>query len=191
MNSFWFFLDKVQDYMKKGAAACIVVMAAITCSDIFLRAALNYPIFGSEELVSIFAILAMGLSLPYSHKQGVHIGVEIITRLFSKKSQAIIHFITNTLSAILMTIISWRIFIFAQVGSQSGENSMNLQIPMYYFAYILSVCFFIFSLFIVKDLFLFFTETNEMRAVVNNKQETNKLDNNKIEIKKLGDNNKR
>ncbi|MBF0376312.1 MAG: TRAP transporter small permease [Desulfamplus sp.] len=161
MNSFWFFIDKVQDYMKKGAAACIVAMAAITCSDIFLRTAFNSPIFGSEELVSIFAILAMGLSLPYSHKQGVHIGVEIIIRLFSKKSQAIIKFITNTLSAILMAIVSWRIFIFAQVRSQSGESSMNLQLPMYYFAYILGVCFLIFSLFMLKDIILFLGENKK------------------------------
>lgn len=163
MKSFWIFMDKLQDYMKIAAAFSIVAMAAITCSDIVLRTTLNSPIFGSEELVSICAILAMSLSLPYSHKKDVHIGVEIFIRLFSKKTQAVVKFITDTLSAILMSIISWRMFLFANSMAQSGERSMNLQLPMHYFTYILGVCFLIFAIFILKDAIIFFTGEEKNR----------------------------
>ncbi len=163
MKAFWFFMDKLQDYMKMVAAFCIVAMAAITCFDIVLRATLNSPIFGSEELVSICAILAMSFSLPYSHTKDVHIGVEIFVKLFSKNTQSIIKAITNTLSIILMAIISWRMFLFGSSMSASGERSMNLQLPMYYFTYILGGCFLIFAIFIIKDVVLFFTGVKENR----------------------------
>jgi TRAP-type C4-dicarboxylate transport system permease small subunit len=167
MRSFWFFLDKLQDYMKIGSAFCIIAMAGITCCDVFLRTTFNYPIFGSEEIVSVFALLAMGFSLPYAHKQGVHIGVEIFIRLFSKKVQYGVKLITNTLSLILMSIISWRIFIFAGAKAQSGESSMNLELPMYYCAYVLSICFLIFSVSILKDILLLLTQPK--KAVGGNK----------------------
>lgn len=161
MKSLWFFMDKLQDYMKMLAAVCVVAMATITCSDIVMRALLNHPIFGSEELVSICAILAIAFSLPYSHKKDVHIGVEILVRLLSKRTQSIIKVITNIISVILMSIISWRMFLFAASIAKSGERSMNLQLPMYYFTYILGGCFVIFSIFILKDIITFFIGVKE------------------------------
>lgn len=163
MESLWSFLDKLQDYMKMVAALCVAAMATITCCDVLLRATINHPIFGSEELVSICALLTMALALPYSHKKDVHIGVEILVRLFSKRTQSAIRMVTNTLSVILMAIISWRIFIFASAMANSGERSMNLQLPMYYFAYILGVGFVIFSIFILKDIIMFFKGAKEER----------------------------
>ncbi|MBF0234441.1 MAG: TRAP transporter small permease [Desulfamplus sp.] len=163
MKSFWFFMDKLQDYMRMAAAVCIVAMATITCSDIVLRVTLNSPIFGSEEIVSICAILTIAFSMPYAHKKDVHIGVEILVRLFSHRTQAIIKAITNILSAILMFIISWRMFLFAGSIAKSGERSMNLQLPMYYFSYILAGCFLIFAIFILKDIIMFFTGAKEER----------------------------
>lgn len=161
MRSFWFFMDKMQDYMKMLAAISIMAMAVITCSDIVMRALLNTPIFGSEELVSICAILTIAFSLPYSHKKDVHIGVEIFVRRFSKKSQSTIKLVTDTLTVTLMSIISWRMFLFAGSMAKSGERSMNLQLPMYYFTYILGGCFVIFSIFILKDIISFFTGVKE------------------------------
>ncbi|MBF0204208.1 MAG: TRAP transporter small permease [Desulfamplus sp.] len=161
MKSLWFFMDKLQDYMKMAGAFCIMVMATITCSDIVMRAAFNSPIFGSEEIVSICAILTMVFALPYSHKQDAHIGVEIFVRLFSQKTQSIIKVVTGTISFILMAVISWRLFLFAGTIVKSGERSMNLQLPMYYFVYISGACFVIFSIFILKDIIMFFTAIKE------------------------------
>jgi len=161
MESFWIFLDKLQDYMKMVAAFFVVGMAAVTCSDVILRVVANNPIFGSEELVSICSLLVMGCALPYSHKKDVHIGVEILIRLFSKKTQAMVKVVTDLLSVILMAVISWRMLIFAGSIAESGERSMNLQLPMHYFAYILGGGFIIFTIFILKDIIMFFKGAEE------------------------------
>ncbi len=161
MKSFWSFLDKIQDKMKMLGAICLMGMCSVTCADVFLRGAFNMPIYGSEEIVTIFATLTIAFSLPYSHIKDVHIGVEILVRLFSKKLQRIIRVTTQFFSLILMAIITWRMFTYAGTMSQSGVRSMNLELPMYYLVHVLSFCFLIFSLMILKDVIRFFKGVKE------------------------------
>jgi len=156
MKKIWAFLDNVQDKMKMLAAICLMGMCSVTCADVFLRGTLNIPIFGSEEIVSILATLTIAFSLPYSHVKDVHIGVEILVRLLSKTVQDWIKFVTQIASLVIMTIITWRMFIYAHDVGQSGERSMNLELPMHYLVYVLAFCFLIFSFMILKDVIGFF-----------------------------------
>ena len=77
-------------------------------------------------------------------------------RLFSLRTQAVVKFCTNVLALVLFVIVTWRMALYAQTMQKVGEVSMNLQFPTYYIIYLLSFCFFVFSLFILKDIFKFF-----------------------------------
>jgi len=142
--------------MKAIAAVCLMGMCLMTCADVILRSTLNRPIFGSEEIVSIFAVLAIGFALPYSHKKDSHVGVEILVRLLSKKTQNILRFFTNLLSLSIFALITWKMFVYAQTMQRSGMLSMNLELPMYCFVYALSFCLLILSLCILHDVLKFF-----------------------------------
>ncbi|MBF0201084.1 MAG: TRAP transporter small permease [Desulfamplus sp.] len=157
MNQLWNFLDLLQDKMKMLAAASLMGMSLMTCSDVFLRAAFNKPIFGTEEIVSIFAILSVALALPYCHKKDVHFGVEIFVKLLPRKVAGIIRLITDICSLTLILMISWSMIRYAGTMSRSGVVSMNLELPMYYFIYVMGFCFVVFSLMILKDIVQFFT----------------------------------
>ena len=135
---------------------CLMGMALMTCADVVLRATINKPIFGSEEIVSIFAVLAIGFALPYAHKKDSHVGVEIVVRLLSKRSQEIIRLVTNSFACLLFLLLAWQMFVYAQVIRGSGEVSMNLELPTYCFVYALSFCLFIVSLYILQEILLFF-----------------------------------
>ena len=161
MKSFWSLLDKLQDKMKMLGAVCLMGMCSVTCADVFLRGAFNLPIYGSEEIVTIFATLTIAFSLPYSHIKDVHIGVEILVRLLSQRVQRIIRVITQLFALILMLIITWRMSYYAGTMSESGVLSMNLELPMYYLVHVLSFCFLIFSLLILKDVIKFFKGVKE------------------------------
>ena len=130
-------------------------MALMTCADVILRATINKPIFGSEEIVSIFAVLAIGFALPYAHKKDSHVGVEIVVRLLSKRTQEIIRLVTNAFSFLLFLLLAWQMFIYARVMQGSGELSMNLELPTYCFVYALSFCLFVVSLHILQDMLLY------------------------------------
>ncbi len=160
MNSFFALLDRSQNILKNIGAACLMAMALLTGADIIGR--LNgSPIFGSEELVTILATLALAFSLPYAHAQRSHIGVEILIRLFPRRIRRRIKLATNIASLALFSVVTWRMALYAGTIKESGELSMNLALPEYYVIYVLSFCFFIFTLFILKDVLTFFNKAEK------------------------------
>jgi TRAP-type transport system small permease protein len=154
MDSFWSLLETSQRLMKGLASVCLIGMALVTCTDVILRSTINKPIFGSEEIVSIFAILTIGFALPYAHRQNSHVGVEILYRLLSAKRRRTIKLLTDGVSFILFAVLAWQMFIYAQVTQNSGALSMNLELPMYRFVYALSFCLLVVALCMLQDIVL-------------------------------------
>lgn len=153
MKKFWAFFDKLERWMRGAGAFCLASMMVLTCADIIGRV-FDHPIFGSEEIVSFLFTLTIGLALPYSHKEKIHVGVEILFRLCSAPVRVILTLITTTASLILMAIITIMMFDYFLTTRASGEVSMNLELPEYYVILGLAICFFIMSVFILRDILI-------------------------------------
>jgi len=157
MNSFWTFLDKLEGKMKSLGAICLMGMVTVTCCDVIGRA-IGYPIFGSEEIVFFLMALVVGLSLPFSHKEKIHVGVEIVVRLLPEKTQLLIKFFTDIATLVLMALITVMMAFYASDTAESGEVSMNLELPEYTIMYALSFCFLILCFFVLKDIIQYINE---------------------------------
>ena len=131
--------------MKIIGAACLVGMMLLTCADVVGRA-FGYPIFGSVEIVGFMATLAVVMAMPYTHSVQGHIGVEILVRLFSERTQTIIDICTGIVSLLLFAVISWRMTVYAYTMQESGEVSMNLEFPEHFIIYVASICLLVFTL---------------------------------------------
>jgi TRAP-type C4-dicarboxylate transport system permease small subunit len=151
MNSFWNFIQWILEKMKIIGAACLVGMTFLTCADVVGRA-FGHPIFGSVEIVGFMATLAVVMAMPYTHQVQGHIGVEILVRLFSQKTQTIIDICTGIVSLILFAIITWRMSVYAHTMQESGEVSMNLELPEHFIIYATAICLLVFTLIILKDI---------------------------------------
>ncbi len=151
MNSFWNIIQWILEKMKIIGAACLVGMTFLTCADVVGRA-FGHPIFGSVEIVGFMATLAVVMAMPYTHQVQGHIGVEILVRLFSKRTQTIIDICTGIVSLILFAIITWRMTIYAHTMQKSGEVSMNLELPEHFVIYVTAICLLVFTLIILKDI---------------------------------------
>ena len=141
----------ILDKMKIIGAACLVGMTFLTCADVVGRA-FGHPIFGSVEIVGFMATLAVVMAMPYTHQVQGHIGVEILVRLFSKRTQTIIDICTGIVSLILFAIITWRMTVYAYTMQESGEVSMNLELPEHFIIYVTAICLLVFTLIILKDI---------------------------------------
>lgn len=137
--------------MKLIAAACLVGMMLLTCTDVVGRF-FKHPVFGSVELVTFLAVLAVALSLPFAHEAKGHIGVELFVRKFSLRTQETIDLITGITSLLFFGLVSWRMFDYAMKICASGEVSMNLQLPEYVLIFIVAACFFVLSMMIIKGI---------------------------------------
>ena len=151
MNFFWNIIQWILNKMKIIGAACLVGMMLLTCADVVGRA-FGYPIFGSVEIVGFMATLAVVMAMPYTHQVQGHIGVEIVLRLFSEKTQTIIEICTGVVSLILFAVVTWRMTVYANTMKESGEVSMNLELPEHLVIYITSFCLLVFSLIIFRDI---------------------------------------
>lgn len=144
-------LDWLSDILKKGGSFFLMGMMALTCADVIGRM-FGYPILGAVELVMAMTTLAIGMGLPFTHKSRGHVGVEILIRLFSARTQTIIELCTSTLSFLLFAIVTWRMFVYARTLQNTGEETVNLALPLFIFIYALSFCLIIFTLTIFRDI---------------------------------------
>ncbi|EGB14767.1 Tripartite ATP-independent periplasmic transporter DctQ component [Pseudodesulfovibrio mercurii] len=142
--------------MRIIAAISLVGMAAMTGADVFLRGAFNTPIFGCEEIVAILGVIAVGFALPYAHYQKSHIGVEILVRRLPRRVREPLELLTTLATLFLVGIITWRMFLYAGTLAESGEVSMNLELPEYYVVYVLAFGFFVYALCLLADVVKFF-----------------------------------
>ena len=148
---FWKTIDWILKKLKIIGAACLVGMTFLTCADVVGRLFLH-PIFGSVEIVAFMATLSVAMALPYTHKIKGHVGVEILVRLLSVRTQAIIDICAGILSLCLFGIVTWRMTTYAHTMHKAGEVSMNLELPEYVIIYLTAFCLFIVTLIILQDI---------------------------------------
>ncbi|WP_243543987.1 TRAP transporter small permease [Pseudodesulfovibrio tunisiensis] len=158
MQTLIIILGRLETVMKIVAACCLMGMALVTGADVLGRGAMNTPLFGSEEIVTILAVLVMGMALPYAHSQGSHIGVEVVMRRFSRKVRARVKCFTDLCACVLFGIVAWRMALYAASLERSGQVSMNLELPTYWVVHALAFGFLAFSLCLLKDTLIFFTK---------------------------------
>ena len=151
MNTFSKIIEWISDRLKTIGAACLVGMTFLTCADVAGRF-FRHPIFGSVEIVGFMATMAVAMALPYTDNIKGHVGVEIIVRMFSERTQAVIDLCTRMLSLGLFGLVTWRMVLYAHTMQESGEVSISLELPEYLVIYITSFCFLIFALVIFQDI---------------------------------------
>ena len=152
MRSFWACIEWISNKLRILGAVCIVGMTFLTSADVVGRL-FRHPIFGSVELVAFMATLVVAFALPHTHKIKGHVGVELLMRLFSERTQTIIDTCTGILSFGLFGIVTWRMMTYARTMQLSGEVSMNLEFPQHIVIYTTGFCFLIFTLMILEDIF--------------------------------------
>lgn len=151
MGIFWKSVDWLLVKLKIAGAVCLMAMMFLTCADVVGRM-FRHPVFGSVEIVAFLATLTIALALPYTHKVGGHIGVEILVRMLPEKAQTVVDICTGFFSLALFAIITWRMSVYAVSMQESGEVSMNLELPMHLIVYALSFCLLIAALSILRDI---------------------------------------
>jgi TRAP-type C4-dicarboxylate transport system permease small subunit len=151
MNVFWKIAEWVSDKLKILGAVCLVSMTFLTCADVVGRI-FRRPIFGAVEIVGFMATLAVAMALPYTDRIKGHVGVEILVRVFSERTQSIIDLCTRILSLALFAIVTWRMMLYAYTMQESGEVSISLELPEYMVIYATSFCFLVFTVLILQDI---------------------------------------
>lgn len=163
MSTIFKVLDKFSDILKMIGEAALVCMMLLTVVDVIGRY-FKHPIFGSVELVGFFATIIVAAALPYTYKMDGHVGVEILVRLLSKKTQLIIDITTRLISLMLFCLITWQMFVYAHDIKISGEVSMNMEFPIHYIVYLLAFGLLAFSVTIIEIIIQNIQQLSELKT---------------------------
>lgn len=129
--------------LKMVGALCLFGMAAVTTADVVGRL-LGHPVFGSVELVSFLGVIAIATTLSFTHEHKGHIGVELFVMKLPARVRHLIDLCTGIVSLLLFAVVTWRMVDYSVKMRESGELSMNLQLPEYALIFLLACCFFIY-----------------------------------------------
>ncbi len=143
-------LDNLSSAFNWLAAGAILVMMLLTCADVVLRL-FRHPIPGAYELVGLMGTVGVSFALAYTTAKKGHIMVEFLTNRMPKKVQSIVAAASEFFSAILFGIIAWQSALYTLDLKRTGEVSLTIEIPIYPFAFSITIGCLLVSLILATD----------------------------------------
>ena len=131
-------IRRLNYYLFFPAAACIIFVALLTCSDIVSRW-FDKPFAGSVETSSI--VLAAMVFLSWAHTQAVggHISLDLVTDHLPHRSRAIVNVFTSFLGLFFMGLLAWQAIPFFLGAWLEGVHTDAWRIPLYPFKFLVFV----------------------------------------------------
>lgn len=150
MNTFEKIIATLSLRLSQIAQVALVAVMLLIVSNIILRQ-LWLPIPGTVEIVEILGAIILGTSLAYCLYLKGHIYVNVIVRRFSKRKQGIVDTLTNTLSLVFVSLLTWQTFIYGSNMMSRGLATGHLGIPIWPIIYLVGFGFFILTIVILHD----------------------------------------
>jgi len=120
------------------ALIAIVIMMLLTTVDVFLRYLFDSPLLGSFEMTELLMVSIAGLSLAWCTLKSGHIRVDIITNMFSKKTNRRIDVVNYILTGGICAFIVPALINRYIEGEKLDVRTYVLQIPEGPFVLLLS-----------------------------------------------------
>jgi TRAP-type C4-dicarboxylate transport system permease small subunit len=137
-----FSLERVIFPFSKGIAvlamiAAVVMMFLVTV-DVFMRRALNQPIFGAYEIGKVLLVMVVFCGVAYVMTVKGHVVVDTLARLYPKKLQMAVAGIAHFFSLIIVALISWQSAVYGLEMLRVGERSVLLRILVSPFIFVVA-----------------------------------------------------
>jgi len=117
------------------AMVLLVLLVLLTVADVILRRFFDAPIAGTFELTTLTLGTIVFFSLAYCAVHGSHVAVDIFVLRLSKRTQSIVGTFIDILSVVIMSLISWRLFLYAIRAKDMGETTAIWEISIYPFVF--------------------------------------------------------
>ncbi|WP_273848356.1 TRAP transporter small permease subunit [Halalkalibacter alkalisediminis] len=150
LTNFEKFVGFLNAISSKIAAFLLFMMMIVTFSDVTGRF-LWRPVTGTYELTYLWLALIVFLSLGYTQQKKGHISVGVFIDKLSIRAQAIVDVITYTIMLILLALMSWQTYSYANQMSNSVTG--DLKLPVNVFVLVCAVGILLFALTVILDFF--------------------------------------
>ena len=148
-------LERLLDAMVAGfkylGAAALAAMMLVTCLDVVCRA-LDRPLWGMVEGVSLLATLMLGLSLPVTQRERGHVALDMVVRRLSQRGAALVDAAGHLAALVFFAVVAWQCWLYAGQLEANGELSMSLGLPLHFILRLIAMAFAGLALTLAADL---------------------------------------
>ncbi|RJX24376.1 MAG: TRAP transporter small permease [Dethiobacter sp.] len=139
-----YFLDRMARWV-------VVVLMALVVSNVIMRF-MGRPIQGTIEFVEVLTAMVIGLSLAHCAAQDGHIAVTFLLEKLSAKIQAFIDVIVGSVVFLFLSLIVWRLCIYANTVRITGQVSLTTKTSYYPFIFVIAFGFLVYCLVVLTGL---------------------------------------
>jgi TRAP-type C4-dicarboxylate transport system permease small subunit len=113
-----------------GSALFLTAMMLITVADVSLRAVFNLPITGTYDLVQLFLVGTVFLSIPDVFLRDENITIDLIDHIAAPRTVLLLRALANLAALVFLCVLSWRMVQPALDSMKFHEVSTDLSVPM-------------------------------------------------------------
>lgn len=115
------------------AGAGLLVILGLTVADITGRSLFSSPVPGTVEVTSLVLVIVVFFGVAYSEDLGDHIAVDLIYLRASKRWKAVMDVITDVMSVVVLGLLAYQLYQFAQRQLSAGATTPVLRWPIWPF----------------------------------------------------------
>ena len=131
----------------------LLIMVFLTCIDVIGAKVFLKPIFGALDIVMLAQLVAISFGTAMALLLGRHVQVEFFMDLLPNRLQAAIDSVIILLEILLFVLIMWRLGVYGYSLQTGGETAATIRVPLFPFAYSVSVACIPVCLVLIADLF--------------------------------------
>lgn len=120
-------------------ALTLFAMMVLTFADVSGRYLLRKPVYGGYEITEFLMGVLIFSGLPILCAREGHVSIDVFDSFIPKKWRRPHLAIVNMISAVVLGILSWRMFVQAGELWRNTEVTMTLKIPHGPFAFLFAV----------------------------------------------------
>jgi len=113
-----------------------IPLMLMTTGDVLSRSFLNKPLPGTLELSEYMLSIIILLGAAYTQQVKGHVGVDFLTKRFTKKTKGVVEIITTLLCMFIVTIMVWQGFV---EGIHEKTVSDMLRVPQWPFRLLVAI----------------------------------------------------
>jgi TRAP-type C4-dicarboxylate transport system permease small subunit len=117
-------------YANYGSALFLAAMMFITVADVVMRAGFNLPITGTYDLVQLFLVGTVFLSIPDVFLHDKNIVIDFVDHVFGARTIGALRLAANIIAVAFLAVLLWRMIPPALDSAKFHEVSPDLSIPM-------------------------------------------------------------
>lgn len=118
----------------------LTMLMGLTVVDVIGRYLFNSPLTGAAELTELLLAAIIFLGLPAVSLANDHVTVDLVTDMLPSRLQVWRLALTGIFSALVLAVVAWRIWIYAdQIGGYGGSTN-SLRIPIAPLGYFCAIC---------------------------------------------------